>query len=130
MNFRTYQTNYWRINYPASWDVEQFENGISFFDDKEGVGSLQISGYLKDEKVTSKDIDELFEDETPGNSELKKRKIGIFEGYSTEYNYEDQFWRMWFLTKDKLLLCITYNCELEDREIEKEIINQIISTLE
>ncbi len=130
MDSQPYQSKNWKIEYPVNWNIEHFKNGVTFFDDEDEVGALQISGYLKDKKVTLKDIDELLEDETPENTELNYEKIGTFEGYSTEYNYEDHFWRIWFLTKDKLLLYITYNCELEYCEIERETVDQIINSLE
>lgn len=36
---------------------------------------------------------------------------------------------MWFISKDKMHFYITYNCELEDCKVEREIVDQIISTL-
>ena len=78
MDFRRYESDYWNINYPSDWEAELFKGGVSFLDDENGVGALQISGYIKNENITLKDINELIEDEVPANSILKKitsRKI-------------------------------------------------------
>lgn len=126
--FLEYSSTYWKIKYPADWPVEKHDDTISFVADN-GVGALQISAYLKDGKVTDDDLKELIEDEIPPDSKPVTFELEDFRGLAAEFRFAGHFWRMWLLTKEKLLLYITYNCEFTDREVERELADKMINSL-
>lgn len=126
--FSQYQSTFWKIDYPADWVVEKHPECVSFYAE-DGFGALQFSAYLKDEKVTKADLDELINDEIPRETQINDIELETFTGIAAEFEYENHFWRTWILRKNKLLLYVTYNCEFEDRQIEREIVNQIVNSL-
>lgn len=126
--FSKYQSTFWKINYPTEWVVEKHPECVSFYAE-DGFGALQFSAHLKDEKVTKADLDELINDEIPKETQINDIELEEFTGIAAEFQYENHFWRTWILRKNKLLLYVTYNCEFEDRQIEREIVNQIVNSL-
>jgi hypothetical protein len=125
--FSQYQSRLWTIEYPQDWIVEEHSECFSFYAEN-GVGALQISNYSKDETVTVEDLKEFTENEVPEDDEIKNVTVGNCSGLGAEFQYKDHFWRMWFLAKGKNFFYITYNCEFEDHDVEKEVVNQIIDT--
>ncbi len=126
--FSQYQSTFWKINYPTEWVVEKHPECVSFYAE-DGFGALQLSAYLKDEKVTKADLDELINDEIPQETQINDIELEAFTGIAAEFQYENHFWRTWILRKNKLLLYVTYNCEFEDRQLERAIVNQIVNSL-
>jgi hypothetical protein len=126
--FLRYRSTFWTVNYPIDWTVKEHKGGVSFFAEK-GVGAFQITACLKDEKVTTDNLDESIKAEVPQNSELNTFELADFNGFAAEVKYVDHFWRMWFLMKDKLLLSVTYNCEFTDREVERGQVDEMVNSL-
>jgi hypothetical protein len=127
-DFSEYKSTFWTIKYPSDWIVEVHPGGVSFYG-KYSVGALQISADSKDREVTTDDLYELIEGELPRNVSLNNVVAGDFKGLATEFKYIEHFWRHWILSKRNLLLDISYNCEFEVCEVERESIEQIINSL-
>lgn len=90
---------------------------------------MQISSYSKNTEITIEDLYELISDEIPQSTILNAVKVGDFTGLTTEFEYKKHFWRHWILSKRNVLLYVTYNCEFEESDVERESIQQIINSL-
>lgn len=126
--YSEYKSTYWTINYPSHWIVRKHKEGFSFYSEN-GVGALQISAYSKDDEVTERDLIEFAKEEVPEGEDLSKAAIGKYSGIESDFKLADHYWRMWFLRKNQVMLFMTYNCEFEVKNEEREIIDQIVSTL-
>lgn len=126
--FSQYQSTYWAVNYPFDWIVEKHSECTSFYA-QDGVGALQVSAYLKDKEVTQKDLMEFIRGEVPKDENLRKAELSGYVGLETDYKYVDHYWRMWFLMRKNIMLYVTYNCEFDDRNTERDTINQMVESL-
>lgn len=116
------------VEYPDNWIVKKCEECISFYAE-DGVDALQISAYSKDGIVTLEDLKEFAENEVPKDANVASVFIGNYFGLQSKFEYKKTFWQVLFLAKDKVFLYITYNCDFELKETEKDVILQIINSL-
>jgi hypothetical protein len=127
-DFSEYKSAFWTVKYPPEWIAEIHPGGVSFYGEH-GVGALQIRADSKDREVTTEDLYELIEAELPRDVSLNNVEAGDFKGLATEFEYKNHFWRHWILSKRTVLLDISYNCEPEVCEVERELIEQIVNSL-
>jgi hypothetical protein len=119
----------WSIQLSKNWESEVNEECYTFFH-PEGYGALQISDYTKDTPITDEDIIDLVEFNEEEKLHLRKVKFGDFEGLHLVYSDEkNTFWRKWWVKNDQLLLFITYNCDVKDKEYNVNTINKMLSSL-
>ena len=124
-----YTTENWKLELAENWEGELDED-IHLLYHPDGVGCIQISGYLKeDNKITRNEIIELTDLDKEEQAYLKEYETGNFHGVQFVYSEGDIFWRKYWLANDNLLLFITYNCELNDKEIEVKVIKEMLKTL-
>ena len=123
-NLSKYKSELWSIAYPSDWLLENNSENISIYTEY-GVGTLQLSGYQKDQEVTEDDLMEFVREEVPDGENVREVRLDNFLGFESDYKYTDHYWRMWFLMKKKTVLYVTYNCEFEDKDLERDSINQI-----
>lgn len=133
MNNNKVIANSFSIQLFGDWRYAQEDSddlSYTFFK-KEGCGALQFSSYEKDSPITIDDIlkffEEINEDCLP---HLVKRIFGEFEGFELNYSDEsDTFWRKVILKNNNVLLFVTYNCDLTDKNQETEEVNELLSSL-
>jgi len=127
----TSPSKWYSLQYPLSWSVEEDENCTTFYK-KDGIGALQISAYDTGSLQSAKNNlveylnDEDIEDET---------KISCYNSRGKEialcyYNKEDDFFKVWIITKGIILLLVTYNCEMQLKDTEIAEVDNIIGTLD
>ena len=124
-----FRSSFWKIDYPSKYVVKK-QGGVVSIVAEDGVGSLDISGYVKDTDVHLDDLKSLAKDCVPQNAEVRGAAVGNLSGLATEVVIQGRFWRMWVVSKERLMLYITYNCLVEDRNVETDSINLLISSIE
>ena len=124
-----YKQRNWELDLPALW-VCEFDDNIHTFFSPESYGVLQISEYSKDtEIITNEDLFDLIELEDEAIKHLKEITIDNFRGFQLRFSEDDTFWTNWWLIKKNILLFITYNCELIDKDKESDVIDNILKTI-
>ena len=118
--------------YPDPWIITSDGTSMSVYEPAHGVGSLTVSSYEAPEPQDPTDM--LFEylsdrkiesEETIQYYESNGNRIAV-----ASYVRDDgKFWRVWFFTRGLLLLFVTYNCKNKFRDVEREAINRIVSTM-
>jgi len=125
---REYRSSLWAIELPPGWSAEEGEGCVTLSAGR-GVGALQISAYRRDgEDVTDEDLNGLAGDELSGTSP-RNVSCGDFSGIDVSRAGAERFWREVWLRSGPVLLYVTYNCAAEDRDVELESVNRMLSSL-
>lgn len=110
--------------------MAELDENIHTIYDPDGVGALQISAYMKqDGDITEKELLNKTQLNEKKQQFLRKDDWGQFKGFQLVYKEKQDFWRKWWLMNKDLFLFVTYNCEIEDEEVEFESINKSLNTL-
>ena len=92
-----------------------------------GVGSLKILPFDAP-AVVSEDI---LRNITNLNSSilLSWQNWGDYSGYQYDYLERGSFYRQWWLTNERTIIFITYQCDPESKDIETEEIDNIVRSI-
>ncbi|KAB7624305.1 hypothetical protein [Alkalilimnicola sp. S0819] len=118
----------WKIDLPAHWEVEEDEDSTIIYEE-DGVGALQISGLVAEQDVTDGDLREFAAEHLAAGARAEAVELGEFSGFTFSYTEDDEHWREWYLRTGPVALFVTYNCDLEDRGVEDEAMEQVLGTL-
>lgn len=118
------------ISYPTDWEYEEDETCTSFYK-SDGVGALQISAYDTDnhysaeESLTEYLKDKEIEDKTGVSQyEFQGNEVSL-----CSYNQENDFFKVWFITKNNIVVLATYNCEIRSKSVENKEVDDLVKTL-
>ena len=126
---RELETDWWYLSLPPDWQVEQDGDSIVIADPDE-LGVITITSLLSDGE---QDID-LGLSEMMGNLDIDRAAVkpvtlGDFRGFYAEFEEGGDWVREWYLGSERCLLLISYDCALEDRDLDREMVDQILDTL-
>lgn len=125
----TYTSQWWAIDLADGWEAQRDEHCVTICH-PEGVGSLQVSAYQKPKgKVTRDNLLDATHVDSETQKHLGEQRWGDFDGFQLVYSADDTFWRKWWLAADKTMVFLTYNCELNGQEVEREAVNAMVSSL-
>lgn len=126
---REFKSSWWSIELFPGWRAEQDDSCTTISEDR-GVGALQISVYEHEgQPVSAKDLYELSKGEYPADAKVNEGLFGQFKGLCVSFSANEKYWCKWWLANHSLLLFVTYNCDVADRNREIERIDQMIATL-
>ena len=121
------------IEIPDTWEqrVETAANGgsasvISLWDPN-GAGILRLGSYDAPGIVSQDGLRNLTNLET--SIPLAWERRGDFAGYQHSYTENGVFYRQWWLTRERTILLITYQCDPESRNIELAVIDKIVHSI-
>jgi hypothetical protein len=124
-----YTSQFWEIALADGWEAERSKHCVTICH-PDGVGALQVSGYQKPKgEVTRGDLLGAADLEPDIQKHLGEQKWGVFEGFQLVYSANNTFWRKWWLGAGKILIFVTYNCELDKQEVELSAVNSMVSSL-
>jgi len=112
----------------AGWSIEPSEDCLTL-QPGDVEAALQISCYTKrNGEVTEKDL-LLPWKSTFANVSCDKINVncGLYSGICAEFVREGVFWRVWSLRKNNANLFITYNCDPENREHHRDVIDWMMN---
>ena len=129
-------TGWYNLQLPENWAVEDEGSLISVYDPNQGVGTLQISAYSipTDQKLDL--VEELtkyliYRVKIKSKADLiSKIKIDSNCAFYEVFKEGNRYSSYWMFYKNYKLIFVTYNCPGEDFSKEKEIIDQILNSLE
>lgn len=130
--------NWYQLNLPKCWEVEEGKNEVSFFDPKNGIGAFQISAYECPDGDCVNSVDELktylsnndisIDGEKLTDSIVSNKAIATYE----YCDHDGRFWKLWIISNNQKFLFLTYNCPNNDinQKPELRLVNQIVSSIE
>lgn len=125
----TYTSDLWMIDVAEGWEAQREELCVTICH-PDGVGALQISAYQKPKgEIARDDLLDATNLDPETLKHLGEQQWGEFDGFQLVYAADDTFWRRWWLAAGKTLVFVTYNCELNDQQVEGEAVNAMVSSL-
>jgi hypothetical protein len=124
-----FASTWWEIELTLGWTAESKEECVTITKSSEG-GALQLSAYRKkDGAITREDLLDVSECDDEMQCHLQEKTWGEFAGFQLVCSEDDTFWRKWWLANGQTLLFVTYNCELANKDSEKQEISEMVGTL-
>lgn len=127
---RVLETNWWSISLPDEWIAERDDDAIIIFDEDD-VGTIQISDLKKETgDALHDDLLDLAEELIDQKISFKPASLGEFTGIRFEYEDDGAFVIEWFMRCGDTVLLISYDCDLENKDMDVSMVNEILDTLE
>ena len=124
----TYDSDLWSVDLPPGWQVREHEICTSFFRE-DGVGALQVGAFLHEyQEITDPDLLEINEEAGNEDAPVLAFSSDHFKGFSTRFSTEEAHWGRWLLRAGRLLVHVTYNCNLENAGVEDHEVYEIVMT--
>ena len=92
-----------------------------------GVGVLRIQSYVAPNDVSRVVLRNLTNVEA--STRLTWQDWGDFSGYQYSYTESSSFYKQWWLTKERTILFITYNCDADAQQNEIEAIEKMVNSI-
>jgi len=124
-----YKTEYWSVNVPTLWGAEHAD-GSDILYDKAGVGELVFSTIFQTDGITDEQLEELASEHIDADAVFEDVNPGDFSGFAVSYLKGEEYWSEWFLRTDNCLLFISYNCDEGNEEVDEDVVESILESLE
>ena len=126
-------SGYYKLYIPDNWGYSEDENIVSFYDEVNGEGELQVSSYAisKDQNIdVASELSEMLTDKIGMQRQDILPKISVLNNLANFYFTEDKkYWEYYMVFRNGKLLFITYNCNQTDILVQKYIINKIVKSI-
>jgi hypothetical protein len=120
----------WTASCPQGWIMETDEDSVLLYDPDEGVGTLEISCFCKDDSATTEEeLLELAADTIAAGARRMDVSLGDMSGLLFFYSDEGMAWKEWYLAAGNCVFFITYDCPEEMEGAEDEELAEIIGSL-
>lgn len=93
------------------------------------VGALQISAAFKESDVSHEDLLDFASDHIDAGARPVEFAAGTFEGITFCYGDGESHWQRWYLRDGRQMLLVTYNCPVELRGAEDDVVVKALKTL-
>ena len=124
-----YTTKYWSVNLPVLWDSE-VDDGCDVLYDKEGIGELIFTSIYQEEGVEDEQLEELAAEHLDSEAVIEDVNFNEFSGFVVSYTKESEYWNEWYLKSENLLLFVSYNCDEKDEDIDEDVVESILASLQ
>lgn len=125
---RIFKTKNWGVELLPGWQGQHYEE-CSIIHHPNGMSALQVSAYRKSTIVSLDDLTRLADEYLDTSADLEETQQGSFEGYTLDFDVDNEFWQHWYLRHESTALFITYNCEVSDRDQEVSAVKGMVSSL-
>jgi len=120
----------WKATYPQHWVMETEEDSVLLYDPENGVGTLEISCFCKDDgPTTEEELLDLASDTIEMGARRMDVQFGDLEGLMFFYTEEGTAWKEWYLAADNCVFFITYDCPEDLEGAEDDELIEIIESL-
>ena len=118
------------LSYPNNWRAEIEDDCTSLYKEYDGVGALQISAYCSESRPSAREsLVEYMDDESIPGEIVTNRLANGREVAKTEFESEESFTRLWFISEDFYLLFVTYICNADYKNVELDEVETIIRSI-
>ena len=126
---RVVESQWWIIELPEEWEADQDDETI-LISDEDGVGEIAITTLQKEDgHVDDAELKQYCADVVEQFGAGQAVEVSELEGYYFHYQEEGDAVREWYLRYEKLLLLITYSCDLENAGMDDGAVDEILNTL-
>ncbi len=120
----------WNATYPKHWVMENDDDSVLLYDPENGVGTLEISCFCKDEgQTTEEELLDLASDTIAIGARRMDVQFGELEGLMFFYTEEGTAWKEWYLASENCVFFITYDCPEDLEGAEDDDLIEIIESL-
>lgn len=120
----------WTATCPQGWIMETDEDSVLIYDPDDGVGTLEISCFCKEDVATTEEeLLELAADTIASGARRMDVHLGDMSGLLFFYVEEGMAWKEWYLAAGNCVFFITYDCPEELEGAEDEELAEIIGSL-
>jgi Domain of unknown function (DUF3805) len=125
------KNKWYSIEYPVDWSIDDDDDCVSFYKEPDGVGALQVSAYETNtfENAKASIIEHLNEQEITNHTDILEFQVDGNSFASSTFTQGNDFQQLWIITKGTKLILVTYICESDDMNIEKDERMSIIETI-
>ena len=124
-----YSKGSWALTLPRTFSLQEEEGDVVTLASDNGFRALQISSYIKDAPVSDNDLFEVSEEMSNARHKLNVTTQGEFKGFATEATDDGNWFRSWFLRCNSTMLFATYVCDVDDRGVEDQLVEEVLSSL-
>ncbi len=126
---RELETDWWFLSLPEDWLVDQDDDSIVITDPDE-VGVITLTSLITDgERDIEAGIRSLMASLEVDQKLVEPTMLGDFDGFYQEFVDGDDWVREWYLGSEHCLLLVSYDCDPENRMMDREVVDQILDTL-
>ena len=119
----------WSVTFPENWDHD-IEDDILALATPAGESLLQIGSMSKDEgPVTDDDLWEFMDDAGVETDDIKRVRIGDFDGLAASTNENSVLLRYWVMRAGDVLLLATFRCPAEQPDAEIAGVETVLQSL-
>jgi hypothetical protein len=119
----------WSVAFPEEWDHD-IEDDILAIATPAGDGLLQIGSMSKDEgDVTDDDLWEFMDDAGVETGEIRRVKLGDFEGLAATSREESVVLRYWVMRAGDVLLLATFRAPEEHPDDDMPGVESVLQSL-
>lgn len=120
----------WTATCPQGWVMETDEDSVLLYDPDDGIGTLEISCFCKDDGTTTmEELLDLAADTMASGARRMEVDLGGMQGLLFFYRDEGMAWKEWYLAAGNCTFFITYDCPEELEGAEDEELAEIIASL-
>ena len=124
------ETDWWFISLPEEWQAEQEEESI-LITDPDDLGCISLTCLqAESEKAGVDDAKSIMEDFGVDTTLAQTIDLNDIPGLYVEGEEDGDFLREWYLFANDMVLLVSYSCGLEDKEMDRSVIDEILDTLE
>lgn len=128
MNF--IETDWWVMALPPEWQAEQDEEAI-LVSDEDGVGTISLLVFVMEPGQSAGDAaKELIKGAGLNAGQGKAVTLADCPGQYFELVDDGEFVREWYLTAGEIVLLVSYCCDEDNAVLDREIVDQILATLQ
>ncbi|WP_127478118.1 DUF3805 domain-containing protein [Sulfurivermis fontis] len=120
----------WTASCPPGWIMENDEDSVLLYDPEEGIGTLEISCFCKEEGATTdEELLDLAADTLAAGARRMDVSLGDMHGLMLSYSEDNMAWKEWYLAAGHCVFFITYDCPEDMEGAEDEELAAIIGSL-
>ncbi|MBB3047710.1 hypothetical protein FHR99_001976 [Litorivivens lipolytica] len=126
---RELETDWWFLSLPEDWQVDQDDDSIVITDPDE-VGVITLTSLITDgERDIEAGLKDLMASLGVESSQVESTMLGDFDGYYQEFQDGDDWVREWYLGSEHCLLLVSYDCDPDNKMMDRELVDDILDTL-
>ncbi len=123
------ETQWWLMEIPPEWEVEQLDELI-VISDEDGVGEIAITTLVKESgSIDEQELEQLAAETAALAGRGEPVVLGDFKGYHYRFEEPDEAVREWYVGEGVNLLLVTYCCGLDNAGMDDAAVDAILSTL-
>ena len=126
---RELETDWWFLSLPEDWQVDQDDDSIVITDPDE-VGVITLTSLITEgERDIDAGLSDLMKSLGVEKSQLEATVLGDFDGFYQEFQDGDDWVREWYLGSEHCLLLVSYDCDPDNKMMDRELVDDILDTL-